>query len=1344
MPLIPIDEEPVTYSPRSAAVMEPEFNPQTVAPVAQTLGDQTEPASTIGAAFRQSNIVASFIASRDASTAERYLIEDDFDAFEEIKGTRYEGQEDQFTDIFNRRAFEARKAQLDMEAEDRRALDAAGVWGDVASLGAAIASPEVLLPGGTLVRGVRGTYSIGKSALSLGVSSAAAASISEAALHKTQRLRTGTESAFAIGGSAVLGALLGGGVGMYMASAERRALAKTLEDTIYSKAPDPQAENEKAVGSILAGEAPGDAGAAAVRMATLDENTVAGRAAAKITEWSANAKLNPLVRLIESPSSVVRSIATGLVENPMYLKKNLEGTASEAAVETLVKETNGQVAVALQGMNDLYKAHRKAKGALTNAEFRKAVGMAMRRGDGEALDKGQAGYPAEVVQAAKLWREKVFEPLKERAIKAGLLPADVDVRTAESYFSRLWNWRKIEANEFEFKDIVRNWVRGTVEAEVERLTKNKEAKQARIAREIADIQLSGEERAKLLEQLPKELKALRERNPQFTALDERLGELRSQEIEARRGGDRRASQGLRDQINAIVENAGSTYADYVAQRNLLSTRLRRIRNNLVGREDQIEQLRARMADAESTNIDRLWRMHRSLVALEKKAERESPEAVAAELTKARTQFAQVLERSQKAEERLAVVRQKKAAEAERAQAEGKVDRALEIEKELERGDPFVAEAKRQKQLDELSERIAALEDVDPEDAIAELRMLVERRINLASELVENTARRMVRMAQRMEKSDPKHLQARVKQLEARSAEVERDYLDRVDIGLDRQNDYESYVDEVVTSIYNQLTGRGDVSGPRDIVPIARGPLKERTFNIPDRLVEDFLESDVELVGRRYARIMAAEVEMARKFGSPDMKEVLLGVERHYTQLREAVASAEGLDSKARANQLKTLNTREKADKRDIEALRDMLRGTYLAKENASNFARVLNVANIFNYLRMMGGVVASSMADVARPMMVHGLGRYFNAGIRPLVTNLKGIKLTARESRAAGIAETILHSRLATMAEIADPYSMSSPFERFMENLANGFSRFTLLPYWNDFQKLFTSAMVQDRVLEGVATFGKLDKTEQAYLNFLGIDGEKAERIAAQFKAHGYREKSVRVANTEAWDDDIARTAFRAAINKDVDSTIVTKGAADGPLFQHTPVGRSLLQFKSFALASHQRAFIRGLQAAELGVDGGRAGQLAGVMSATTIGMFIYWLKSMESNRQKDISDNPGRWIAEGLDRSGLFAVAFEINNTTEKAFGIGAYRALQAAFPGSKEGKASRYMMRSVAAGFTGPTGDFVDTLVRVANGVGKGDLSEGDVNAIRRLAPFATLPILRSIVEYGVMPAAREAVAN
>jgi hypothetical protein len=1017
MPLIPWDDESA-YSVSSPGARLPAIGdtPEVVRPSAWETGV---------AALRHDNPVASTLSNVDATTEELLRKQDGFDLYKRLKDDGLEDDEP-FLDVFNDKAYEARRAQVQMEAQDRKTLDAAGLWGDLASVGAQLASPDILLPGGAIYRGAKGGYALGRSALSVGTAAVAGAAASETVLQGTQVTRPASETVFALGGSAILGAALGGGAAAYLGRAQRRALSKQIDQLTRSTDPDDLEANETAVRAMLGGAQ--SAGAAASRAATLEDNTVAGRAAGAVLTASSWARLNPSVRLNASPLAKVREVANNMMENPLYLKKNFEGQASDPAIETLVKETNGKVAQAIVAQNDAYKAHRAAGGVLTKSEFLRAAGRAARRSD-ESPDPN-------VAKAAQAWRSAVIEPLKDAAVAAGRLPADVHVTTADSYFSRLYNWRKIEANEFQFKGIVRNWI--------------------------------------------------------------------------------------------------------------------------------------------------------------------------------------------------------------------------------------------SRQVDDAAEKFVSAED--------------------------------------------------------RSA----------------------YIDEVVESIFNKITGRGDTMPPIDLVPTTRGPLKERTFNIPDRMIEEFLEDDIELVGRRYARVMSAEIELSNKFGSPDMKDVLRDVRTGYADLRKTVNSDAKLTADAKQKKLEKLNAAEKRDITDIEAMRDMLRGAYKARENSGTLNRVLAVAGTLNYLRSMGGVVASSVTDVARPMMVHGLGRYMSAGVVPLVTNLKALRLTAKEARAAGIAERILNSRMATLAEITDPYSMSSPFERWLENVSIGFSRLTLMPLWNDFQKLFTSAMTQDRILEGVTSYARLRAEEKTYLAFLGIDENMAARIAGQWD--GTKDGTVRIANTEAWDDPVAVRAFRAAINKDVDSTIVTKGMGDVMLWQHTPIGRTVLQFKSFALASHQRAFMRGLQAAELGVDGGRAAQLAGLLSATSIGAFIYFMKSVEANRTEDISDNPGRFIAEGLDRSGLFSVMFEINNTVEKAFGLGAYASLQALFPSDEQaGKASRYMQRSVAASFTGPTGDFIDTIARVGTGLQRRDkqgnytgLNEGDVNAIRRLAPFATLPIARSVVEYGIMPGAREAVAD
>ncbi len=976
--------------------------------------------ATTAAAFRQENMVGS-VLSRHWAGGPAVA---DYNPWDDIKGTEYEEHWDSFTRARNPAQTAALKRQIDMEREDRRTIAAAGGWGLLASIGAGVFSPENFLPGGAIYRGARFGSSVGRSFMSGAAASAAASGISEIALQATQETRSLEQSAFDIGGSAIIGGTLGGVIAGVLSRADVARLGKAMarENEAAFNAPD---VDEAEVLRMAAA----DAGAAARSVDTLDDLTIASASAQGVSAGPLS-RLNPVLRVLHSPSALVRDVGTRLFENPAYLKKNLEGRASAPGVETLVKQyTQGAVARAIDGTNRIYREYRKT-GRLNRSEFNEAVGRAMRRGD--------AGSDPAITAAAEQWRSLVFDPLKERAISARLLPADVSVDTAMSYFSRVYNKPLIEAREVEFKGIVRRY------------------------------------------------------------------------------------------IYQQVRNA---------------------------------EIRSELSQIEGTRVA---------------PPKNDPPA-------------------------------------------------------------FVSEA-----------------------------------------------------------------------------------------------DRASYVDEITNNIYDTITGRnvdGDI--PRDIVAATRGPLKDRTFSIADSEIEEFLESNVEAVGRRYARSMAADIEMTEVFGRADLKDQIDAIRAQYNELRKGASEAER----------RKLNALEKSDIRDIRALRDMIRGAYKREENSSNFARVARVAGIANYVRVLGGVTLGSSADVARPLMVHHLSGVMRDGLLPLIRNFKGFQMSVEEAKIAGaVTEGILNTRMATWADITDPYSISSPFEKFVENFATGFSRLTGITLWTDSLKAFSSVITQNRVLRNSTDYANLNTRERSYLAYLGIDGSMAERIAQQFERHGSVEAGgIRVAHTDDWDDEIARRTYRAAILKDTDTTVVTKGVGDVPLFMNTPTGRLAMQFKGFALASHQRVLMRGLQ------EGGDGRFLLGMMFAATMGMMVYALKSLESNRTEDISDNPGRWIAEGLDRSGIFSIAFEVNNTIEKHFNLGAYGAFQAAFPDADQsGKSSRYMTRSASSTIVGPTGDLIDAMIMAGNAI-KGDgkpWTEADINSIKRLVPGATLPGIRSLVEYLGVPAAKQAL--
>ncbi|WP_156887039.1 hypothetical protein [Pleomorphomonas oryzae] len=1258
-----------------------------------------------------------------------------FDPFAKAKGTVYENYPDRLAEVYNQNAYDHLTQQIDMENADRKTLSEAGFGGTVASVAAGVLDWPTLIPAGRMVQSAAIGYDVAKSALAGGIAGAVGAGAQSAALQATQVTRTPEENAIAVGGGALLGGLLGAAGSKLLDNVAWNKAAAELERDVYSTEPlaSDVAEadmksllDEAATSAPTTQAAPASAGAAAVDAPSKDALTVYGRVARAAT--NATAQMNPLLRALTSPSAETRNILLNLVENPIYLKANYAGQASARAVETIVKAYDGAYVKAMESTKSAWVTARKGGEKMGYDEFRSRVGQAMRTGD---IDAAGNSF---VTEQAQNWRKTVFDPLKQKAIDAGMLPEDVSVETADSYFTRMYDVRKIEGQEPQFKQIVREWMMDNIAQQEKAATDAHAERSAYWSSQIADLELRKEDSQALLNSLPAQLKAMKEANPAFAETDASLSDIRARLSSARKASaPMQTIKGLEQELKTATANAGPDYAKYASDRAAINARVSRIRNNIVGRQGIVDELHARIAAMEGENLDRLGRLHKALTGLDERIDL-TPKQIAAELEKARNDFAQILERSNKAQDRLAKAKAAREAKAASLAEKGDTVAANDLAHQGDLGDPFVSEAKNISRLADLAEEIERLEKIDPEAALAELRNAVSNRMEQTAGLVEASTRRMADLVARAERYNPDVARAAVERLKGKIAASEAKVSELTDmLPAERQ----VYVEEAVNSIYNKITGRAiDTQGdsPFRVVANSRGPMKERTFTIPDAKIASFLIDDIEHVAHRYTRTMGADIELSnvsRRLGGdgkPDLKSMIERIRKDYDQQRLAAP-----DEKARVK----LNDREKADIRDLEAVRDMLRGQYMAGANSSGWAKVLNAAMAFNYMRTMGGVVLSSLTDIGRPIMVHGMQRWIGDGVVPLVTNLKAFKMAAGEAKSAGVVgEQVRNATLATYGELTNPYGIGSPFERLVNNTARMFSKATLMPMWDDYQKAFSSVITQNRILKNAEKWGSLAAKEKAYMNFLGIDQSMSERILAQFQEHGQVLKTIRAANTEAWTDDLAREAYRSAIAKDVGSIIVTKGLADVPLFMHTPAGRALSQFRGFAMAAHQRAFLRGLQEDQ-------AAMVSGLIVSTTIGAFIYYLKTIEAGRSDDLSDNPGRFIAEGVDRSGLFPYLFEVNNTAEKIGIPGIYAGLQKLWPDRMQKQpASRFASRSAVDSYLGPTVGAAKDVMDVAGAAFRGDMSPSDIAAMRRLTPGASLPQIRWAIDGTIVPEMKEAV--
>ncbi|MBT0460571.1 hypothetical protein [Morganella morganii] len=521
-------------------------------------------------------------------------------------------------------------------------------------------------------------------------------------------------------------------------------------------------------------------------------------------------------------------------------------------------------------------------------------------------------------------------------------------------------------------------------------------------------------------------------------------------------------------------------------------------------------------------------------------------------------------------------------------------------------------------------------------------------------------------------------------------------------------------------IINKIIGAPAGIVPGELIPDGltkhAGFTKARTLNIPDERIKDFLESDVNYVMENYIRQVAPEIELTKRFGRVDMDGQIKAITEDYNRL---------ISEAATPKEWAKLEKRRDADLRDIRAMRDRLLGTYGApKDPSSFFVRAGRVARHVNFLRLLGGMTISSLPDMARPIMQHGL----RSALKPLgkmMTDISKMRIAKADLREMGIGlEYALSSRSKVIADLNDPYSRRSFLERGLEWSSQKFGNFTLMNQYTDTMKMWSGLITQSKVLnsaKAVAGGKKLSKKEITKLAHIGIDESMLHRIADQYSRHGEDLDGLLTGHSHLWDDRVVREAFQSAILKDVRTTVITPGIGDTPLMMSSELGKIVMQFKTFFFATHNRALVSGIQS-------GDASFYYGALLQVGLGSLVYVLKSMMAGRE--INTDPANLVKEGLDWSGMMGWLGEPNNVLENLSG-GTY-GMSAMFGGPP---ASRYQSRNGIGALLGPTFDLGGDIKNITAGVLNGEFDDREVRSVRKLLPFQNLfylaPLLNQVEE-------------
>ena len=486
------------------------------------------------------------------------------------------------------------------------------------------------------------------------------------------------------------------------------------------------------------------------------------------------------------------------------------------------------------------------------------------------------------------------------------------------------------------------------------------------------------------------------------------------------------------------------------------------------------------------------------------------------------------------------------------------------------------------------------------------------------------------------------------------------------------------------------------------------------------LDNDFIVGDIFSLMKTYYRQVTPDILFTKKYGDPN------GLGYKYIDEAQSMTFP-GLYQIAQEYNLKAFKASGKQQKakiiaernkvlEDMEAAVELVRGTYGLPADPHHWtSRGMRAMKHYNALTMLTGFFAAT-ADVARITMTSGIQRGFKTQFE-MWADMLGNKqlgiLKSGKKEAQSFAEAvdmITGQRAMLFSDIGDMFGMTSKIEGMMGKAANfNFMYINLMSRWTEFMKSAASVTIGSRILEDSVKWGKgtLSDKNKTKLAASGIDEQMAKKIAREFELHGTKLKYNFMANSAEWTDDAAKQAFGAALNKDINVTIVTPGKGDTPLFMNYELASTIVQFKKFAMAATQRMLLRGMQERDMDF-------LFGSILLMGTGMLVdavyTELRFGKDYSKKSLTEK----LLAAFDRSGLGGIYVDVNRSIEALTDnrIGLRPLLGEGLPYGSSMKSK--------VGLLGPSASQIYNIFDIMYDVGANKYNHYTARNVRRLIPF------------------------
>jgi hypothetical protein len=997
---------------------------------------------------------------------------------------------------------------------------------------------------------------------------------------------------------------------------------------------------------------------------------------------------------------------------------------------------------------------RGASAKLNRRQFFEQVGEAMWAGDVHAIP--------EVQKTAQAFRKHYNNLLKE-AQDAGVISQDLGeaIKADPSYLNRVYDTAAINRNPNRFVDMLANHFEKVLEADVAKMHERFVKADAHDAQRLADADLPLEEAKALRDGFKKELDALISADAGAVGpIEDLISGLRSdmsktskqirdleQQLEtgptnakfrtpllAQVAELKRVRDVYNEGIDELKRLGGSDLEERAAKKAELKRRIRGLDRSRYMVEAKLRAKLDQIEIVEESNVTTINRAiaagRRALAATEKVGE---------DFDRAMKSAGRAIETATRNIQRHGKLRQKFINEL----PDGELTPEASAQYAAIKGEGL----RKVDNLETVNEDLQGLLNAEiveggQVEARAAIQDALDDLVDKANQISLNRGKRIAKLEAAASKFDDAAWLAKRAEIEERIRARKEKLRERVqEMGAEDfdittgKSKFTQHARDIAQTAKDKITGVNMRLAGFDVMSDARGAELARTLTISSKELSagGFLVNDAEHLIHAYSNTMIPDIELTKRFGAfaPDgslnIQFKQLNEEMHNllrqsdADFRAKAAKAGKPVDEAELEKLQARIHKAYAKGRDnLDAQFRRLRNQWgIPKEPEGWAARGVNIVLAFQALRLLGKVAFASAPDIGRPIARYGLNRTMRTAWKPLVTNLKSVKMTQREAQRAYVAVEVMTSQRAfALADLIYGAGRKSKFEEGLEWTTSKMGLIALFSPWTDVMKTLSTMAFHDKFfhsieqsLHATARSGKDFNESLEFLASLGINENMQRRIWDQM-SNGGAEKidGAWIPQTERWTDKEAVKAMRAATYSEAAVTITTPGIEIPKMANATLVGRLLFNLKSFALASTSKTLMAGLQQRDKAV-------LNGTMISLALGALSFYLRAvatggLSEQRMREASWQV--WADETLSASGLLG-AFDI-----------AQR-IAGDLPGVRDvtsfsgGQASRSTGAGLVEDVGGPVMSLTMQMAQIMTGAD--NPTRAQIHRVRQLLPFQNL---------------------